>query len=282
MTELLHNAFVAYLRAFPISKGKERLLRLLWQSLSFGSYHRSTKLKGNNVLVHCDLTKWIQRHIYFYGEYEPEACRFWSKRARSSRVILDVGANVGVYSLLAAAANPDAAIYAFEPTLEVFDTLRRNVAANGFTNIFLHQKGVARTTGEAFLHHCGGIDGANEGMNYVSDEPSDAEKILTTSLDDFCGQNGIERIDLMKIDVEGGEFDVLRGAESLLRQQKIAYIFFELVEWAANRGGHSTGGITELLRGFGYVLHKLVNGELTLLAPNETSVESVIAIPAGR
>lgn len=282
MRELIHQIFLAYLRLSPSHRGKERLLDCLWRPLSFRRYQRVRRLKGTHIVVDCDLTKWIQRHLYFFGEYESEACFEWAERARSADTIFDIGANVGVYSLFAAESNPNAHIYAFEPTPEVFSSLERNIAANQFANITVYRAAVGIHSGVTYLHRCGGIDGANEGMNYVSSDRASLEQVETTTLDDFCANQRIRRIDLLKIDVEGGEFDVLRGARTLLQQQRIDCIFLELVEWTANRGGHSTNGIAELLRKFGYGLHKLVKKKLVPLQPNETSIESVIAFPALR
>src|SRR5258708_2750333 len=108
MKELLHQAFKGYFRIFPIHQGKERLLNRFWRPFSFGNHRRATRLKQREISVECDLTKWVQRHLYFFGEYEPENCRYWSRMAARADVIIDVGANVGIYSLTAAVANPKA------------------------------------------------------------------------------------------------------------------------------------------------------------------------------
>ena len=130
-----HRALKAYLRHFPLQKGKERVLNSLWQPLSKGNFERRTQLRHFDAQIMCDLTKWIQRHIYFYGEYEPVVCGEWMRHSRSARVVVDIGANVGIYTLIAASVNPRADIYAFEPTQAAFDRLCANIAANGFRNV---------------------------------------------------------------------------------------------------------------------------------------------------
>ncbi len=67
----------------------------------------------------------------------------------------------------------------------------------------------------------------------------------------------------MKIDIEGGEYDALLGARRLLQAKTIGCIFIELIEWAANRSGHSTKDIKEIFRNAGYDMFTLRGNELT-------------------
>jgi FkbM family methyltransferase len=248
-----------YLRSFPISKGKSRMLNLLWRPLSFRQYKRQVTLDQADIVMLCDITKFVQRHIYFYASYEHEYCDYWIGLARNSKVIFDVGANVGIYSLLGGTANSRAKIYAFEPTQELFDTLLANIRRNGLQNIIPNLAAVGNIDGQGFLHECRGSDGSNEGMNFVTTRISQGSDKLTqiVSLQSYCQRNQISRIDLMKIDIEGGEYDALLGAMSLLREQAIGYIFLELSEWAANRSGHSTSDIKHLLWKNGYQIYQL-------------------------
>lgn len=211
--------------------------------------------------MRCDITKLLQRTIYFYSGYEHDYCNYWMKLASESRIIFDVGANVGVYSLLGAAANSQASLHSFEPTAEVFEALKANIEINGLNNIVTNQAAVGSSNGFGFLHQCAGSDGSNEGMNFVTStnlEESDAVTPLI-SLDAYCQNNAIDRIDLMKIDIEGGEYDALLGAQNLLRKRAIGSIILELSEWAAKRSGHSTADIKGLLHDVGYKLYRLRN-----------------------
>lgn len=258
---LAHEMFKAYLRYFPIRRGKERILRRLWKPLVFGKYRRSARLKAIPVQVDCDLTQWIQRHLYFFGEYEPERTYHWMRLAVCARAIFDVGANVGTYSLAAASVNPRAIINAFEPSPDLFELLCANARNNDLQNITAHQVAVAEVTGVAFLHCCQGIDGANEGMNYVSsarERDSDVE-IKRISLDDFCKQHRLSEIDLLKMDIEGNEYAALLGAKDLLGDKRIHCMFLEVNNWALARAGSSPTQIKDLLQRAGYNLFTVAN-----------------------
>ena len=280
MKQLGLAALQWYVRHFPISKGKTRLVSLLWKPLLSGHTQRQTVLRQADVKLECDLTKYIQRRLYFWGAYEEETCAYWIRLSKESRVIFDVGANVGLYSLLAAWANPRSEIHAFEPTPDLVAVLANNVRLNRMQNISIQPLAVGDSEKTGFLRLCAGSDGTNEGMNYVvgsMHEDSDLP-VAVVSLDHYCQKHEIERIDLMKMDIEGGEYDALVGAQQLLQKQAINCIILELIDWAAERSGYSTYAIKRLLADFGYQLFRFGSRELMAVAAEDVTVgENVIA-----
>jgi len=212
-----------------------------------------------DIKLRCDLTKFLQRHLYFFGGYEKEYCDYWMKLAPHAAIIFDIGANVGLYSLLAAAANPASRIHAFEPTPEIGEAFRENIRLNHLKNIVVNSLGVDNRSGEAFLQRFMGGEDIYDGMNFISPQPLENANlpINVIAIADYCRQNGITRIDLMKMDIEGGEYDALLGAKNLLESQAIGCIFLELVESHANRSGHSTVEIKRLLTNAGYQIFTL-------------------------
>ena len=275
---LAHNALRGYVRSFPVQKGKQRVVTALWKPLSFGQYQLQSALKYQNLRVHCDLTRLIQRQLYFWGSYEDELLQEWMQRAHESFTIFDVGANIGIYSLTAAAAHPHAEIHAFEPTPELVHALTGNVQLNGLHNVIINRTAVGGADGSGALHRCEGSDSSNEGMNFVTPEEATAstnetnadhtaqnDTVQVVSLDSYCRAHNISFIDLMKVDVEGGEYDVLAGAQTMLSEKAIGCIFIELAEWAANRSGHSVRDVVRLLTQAGYALFHLDSSGLVPL-----------------
>ena len=212
-----------------------------------------------DIKLSCDLTKFLQRHLYFFGSYEKEYCDYWMKLARKATTIFDVGANVGLYSLLAAAVNPASRIHAFEPTPEIGEAFCENIRLNNMQNIFMNALGVGNSNGQAFLQRFMGGEDIYDGMNFISAQKSESANlpINVTTIADYCRQNGVARIDLMKMDIEGGEYNALLGAKNLLEAQAVGCIFLELVESHANRAGHSTVEIKRLLANAGYQVFTL-------------------------
>lgn len=143
--------------------------------------------------------------------------------------IFDVGANVGQSAKVYAQRFPFSAILSFEPGVEAFRQLERCVSA--FRNVRCIQLAFAAEAGTSQL-----IYGDDSSMNRIApdrldEELSDAghsERVVRETVDGFCERHGIQRIDYLKIDTEGADLDVLRGAERMLRNAMIGVIEVEV------------------------------------------------------
>lgn len=260
---MIHHMLTAYTRSFPFQKGKQRVLSLLWKPLCFGNYQRKVELRQARVEMFCDVRNLIQRQVYFFSAYEEENCAHWIKLVPAAHTIFDLGANVGLYSLLASSVNPRAAIHAFEPTPKVFGILSKNAELNQFKNIKLNQLCVGDEEGVAFLNFCQGDDQSNEGMNFITAQiAQNTVEVTQVTLDEYCKQHEIQQIDLMKMDIEGGEYKALLGAQQLLARKAIKCIFMEMVEWSANRAGNSTNDIKALFSKYDYHFYQLAGQRL--------------------
>src|SRR5258706_1997858 len=141
---------------------------------------------------------------------------------------------------------------------------------------------VGQFTGVGFLHDYTGSSGNNEGVNFVTleQEGSDTTPVSVISLDDYCAQRAIDHIDMLKLDIEGGEYAALLGAESLLKRKAIKLIFLELYEWAANRSNSSTTDIKRLLKEANYSLYQLHKNKLHAVNNNNPETDhNFIALP---
>jgi FkbM family methyltransferase len=125
-------------------------------------------------------------------------------------VIVDVGANIGAFSILAAHYYPHAKIYAFEPEPANFEILKKNIALNKLTNIVPICKAVSSKEGKATFYLSGT---ANHGMHSLQDFQSKGQKIEveTTTL------NSLGHIDILKLDCEGGEYEILENGVNARR-----------------------------------------------------------------
>jgi len=247
---VFENVLMMYARRFPIRRGKLRVIDSLWQTaLSDQSTHRLATLKHGRLKMSCDLREMLQRQFYFFGTYflEEDVLSCWATAAKQSKVVFDVGANAGIYSLAALAIQPDAVIHAFEPTPEIAARLRATAKLNGLENLYVHEVAVLSKGGHANLKRFRGELGNNEGMNFVSQDisDSDAERVQTVCLDQFCRDRSIDCVDLLKVDVQGHEHSALKGAEQLIRAGRVGTIFMEL-NWARSAG--ATCAATESVR----------------------------------
>lgn len=234
---ILERLLVLYARRFPVTRGKLRAVNALWR-LAAGPHgtDRLATLTHGGFTMPCDISEMLQRQFYFFGTYllEDEILECWKGEARVADIVFDVGANAGIFSLAALAVKPDAVVHAFEPTPEIAARLRRTAAANALAGLHVHEAAVAGCDGHASLHRWRGESNSNEGMNYITvADLSGAEIVPTVSLDSFCAARGIERIDLLKLDIQGQEPLALSGAAGLLAAGRIGTIFTEL-SWASD------------------------------------------------
>lgn len=145
--------------------------------------------------------------------WEKNSIHLWVELCKNSTIILDIGANTGIYSLIASTISPQATVYAFEPVSRVFKRLDYNNRLNSFS-INCIEKAVSDYTGEAVIfdtdaEHIYSVT-VNRNLNHP-DLPVKEVPIETITLDDFVELHNIKNIDLIKIDVEKHEPLVLSG-----------------------------------------------------------------------
>src|SRR6202453_3393171 len=209
-TSTFENLWILYARQFPIRRGKLRVIDSLWRAaVGDPNTHRLATLKHGRFKMPCDLGEMLQRQFYFFGTYfmEEDTLRCWETAAKGAKVVLDVGANAGIYSLAALAVQPDATVYAFEPTPEIATRLRATAKLNGLGLLHVHEAAVLNKNGQATLQCFRGEFGTNERMNFILRDLGDSgtERVQAVCLDQFCQDRSITHIDLMKIDIQGQE-----------------------------------------------------------------------------
>jgi FkbM family methyltransferase len=152
-----------------------------------------------------------------------------------AKAIFDVGANIGATSLTYRRLFPDAVIHAFEPFPGAFGKLAARFANDG--RVRCVPKAVSSSSGVASLH-VNSMDVTNalspildEAFGYLPDNFAKAGSVPveTTTLDDYCRAEGVDRIDILKMDAQGSELDILRGGERLLSQGRVGLVYTELI-----------------------------------------------------
>ncbi|MDP7510867.1 MAG: FkbM family methyltransferase [Dehalococcoidia bacterium] len=152
------------------------------------------------------------------GRYEQETTSLFQSIIEPGTVVIDVGAHVGYYSLLAARnAGPAGKVYAFEPEPANHSLLVKNAELNGYDNIVPLRKAVSNRVGSSTLYLTSLDNGRHSTYRHESTQTG-SEVVETTSLDAFLESEGWPPVDLVKVDVEGAEMDVLAGMEQLLQR----------------------------------------------------------------
>ena len=201
----------------------------------------------------CDQRDSVAREVSYTGCYEPQETQLASRILRPGDVFVDVGANWGYFSLAAAHwVGPKGRVIAFEPEPRLYRMLGSNIAANGITSIETHQTAVAAGPGRlsfaAFV-----ADDGNWGRSRAIG-PGDVMDFEsgTVSLDDALDGAGVGTVQLVKIDVEGGETGVLAGMRSGLASARYRYVLLECHPALLAERGESARECVDALLAAGY------------------------------
>lgn len=208
--------------------------------------------RDNNIKLICDIDdkRIIPIEILNFGDYEQECMDMMLRLIKPGYTVLDIGANIGWYSINLAKRIKNIKIYAFEPIPKTFNYLTRNIEINEVVDVDKYNFGLSDEDKELiFYYDCEGS--GNSSITNLSEKENIQQvqgKVIT--LDHFIESKNIS-IDFIKCDVEGAELLVLKGGEVTLKKYK-PIIFTEMLrKWAAKFNYHPNQ-IIELLKNIGY------------------------------
>ncbi len=165
--------------------------------------------------------RWIAKsatHGCWAGTYESPVQQLFRRHLRRGSVVLDIGANAGFYTLLAAKlAGATGHIHAFEPLPRNLHYLQQHVRLNGLANVTVHPIAVSASSGRAQFHTT-----THASMGRLG-KAGDLD-VETASLDDLLASLRITMPDFIKMDIEGAEGEALRGATTLLSHSPMTIV----------------------------------------------------------
>ncbi len=215
----------------------------------------------------------------FREDYEPELMLL-EQYLKPGMVFVDGGANTGVFSFTAARlVGREGRVLAFEPGARCFDALRISQELNSFEHMKIINQALSDQSGRARLYHCLGQENS---FSLGVDGNAASDEITTVTLDEIAKREQIARIDFIKLDVEGAEELVLRGAQAVLDKWR-PIVLFEVNREAAGRLNLNADGACQLLRDHGYELFSLDDElRLTQAVVLPDGVRNLLAMPKVR
>jgi FkbM family methyltransferase len=189
--------------------------------------------------------------------YEADELRIALSLIKDGDYVLDIGANIGFYSLAIAKRYPHSFIHAFEPIPETFEKLVDNSAQ--FKNIYAHNYPLTDKYETIKFFYDRSEPGAASMRNIRETDKAIAIKVNTQTLDGLA--QFFTRIDFIKCDVEGSEIFVIKGGIEAIKEHKPIILMEMLRKWTA-KFGYTPNDTIKLLRGMGYRCYRIVNGKL--------------------
>lgn len=193
--------------------------------------------------------------VVYCEDFEREERRFLNRYLKQGDVFVDVGANIGIYALIAARrVGSTGHVYAFEPCSETYERLVTNIELNGLANVSHYRLALSDRAAETQMTiSVDGFDAFNSLARPVMGKELRLETVTCTTWDSFAVGHGlIGRVTMMKIDVEGWESRVLRGGYDALRRTDAPVLQVEFFDEACVSAGSSCNAVYRLLEELGY------------------------------
>lgn len=199
-------------------------------------------------------------HVRVFND-DPGLIAYLERTVRRGYTVVDIGACIGATCLVAAKfAGPTGRVFAFEPEDGNYARLCHHIKLNGAANVEAVQRAVGATNGMATLHvFAPDRRGWHSLAKFEAEgvRPIGQQQVSCVTLDAFCDERKLSYINLLKVDVEGAETDVFRGAEALLRAQAISCIVFEISHVPLRAMGHRPDDVLAPLLRWGFTLYTL-------------------------
>ena len=228
----------------------------------------------------------ICRSIFVTGLYEPNEFFWLSHTLKPGMSFVDVGANLGLYTLFAARRVSDSGrVIAIEPSSREMQVLRRNVELNSLENVSLLNVAVSDHAGDVELLIASADHAGHNtlGAFGYDTELANRERVGLNRLDDVLESASVKRVDVIKMDIEGAELAALRGSSATLERDRPC-LLLELSDRALNHQNATSAEVLTLLDGHGYEMYTF-DGSSGCPAPLQRKdyfdSENIIAVRKG-
>lgn len=255
-----------------MKKGLTKFIKKVYQTVPFKqslftiikkihtpSFYRLLRIKGiidveyapsKYFKLNSDYHLFMENELFwlgFNGGWEKKSLALWIKLCENSNTIFDVGANSGIYSLISKSVNKNARVFAFEPIKENLKLLRSNNQLNNF-DIKINEVGVSNKNGEAKMYALPNTVNYMTSINLNRYGSKDVVEITIpiVTLATIIEQNKIEKVDLIKIDVEEHEYQVLEGLGPYIQKMMPTFLI-EII------GNENAKKIQELFKNLNYI-----------------------------
>jgi FkbM family methyltransferase len=198
------------------------------------------------------------RLLYYRGLAEERLILRLRRLLKPGMTFIDVGANEGLYSVIAAhCVGPSGRVLAFEPQQSLAERFWENVTMNRLGNVIREPVALGSTPGVSKLFQTSRRD-MHATLRLRPDERSVGPDVMVTvrTLSDVLREHGVASVDGMKIDVEGGEIEVLEGFDHWMKAAPPRFIFVECIDVHLARFGHRSRDLISFLQERGYALYQ--------------------------
>jgi FkbM family methyltransferase len=227
-------------------RGRVPIFQALFRR-AFRKVHRTISVRDfdGDLTISLRLSEHMQRRMFWMGYYNRDIVALLDRMLTPGMVLIDVGANIGEISLVAAKrVGPEGRVIAFEPVDRIADVLESNMARNGLRQALAVRYGLSdHNTSAPIYASCGQGEqnDENDGLGSLygaAAETAPLQYVTLRTLDDYLEENPLDRVDFIKIDIEGAELPCLRGSARTIERFR-PMLIIEVQRASATMAGYS-------------------------------------------
>lgn len=270
-------------KRMPVKPFSSLLSKQYFRYINSGNDRSIVTKRIYGINYELDLREVIDNAMYIEGSREPDTSHALKILCKHGHVVLDIGANVGSHALpMASYVGDEGKVYAFEPVPWAMKRMKRNLELNNFRNMVLEPIALSDTNEEVEMKFRASFKlGSNSGVGgggKIDDSwwnECEQVKVRMETLDSYVSKHNITRIDLIKLDVDGFEGKVIRGALRTFRHLKPIIIMEVAPAWTEMRGDNMKDVLQDIAQ-LGYKFYQEINFE-----PIMNISELIDALPPG-
>lgn len=255
MWDVLYKVVHAWVRRTGPHPGRGYLIKLAAWLKNGECIHELAP----GVKVYLNLYR--EDHVaYWTDRYEENGeVSVFAQLIQPGMTIVDVGANIGMYSLIAAQkVGKQGRVLAFEPVPEIHERLRRNIELNNAANVTPFCIAISNCQGSMQFYV-----GRNDSVGSLYRQLGEGViQVNTATLDDVLQEQGVDRVDMVKLDAEGAEYRIIEGMDRLLRRADRPVLLVEHNFTALKAAGSSADQLFNRIVGYGYEAYLVHKGQL--------------------
>ena len=283
---------IPLLHQLPMTRIKLLIARTLYRVLKIMLRTEHHVIRRGGVSYEVDLSEGIDLSLFLFGNFQNYIIKKTNFFLPHDAVIFDIGANVGSMAFRFAQLAQRGWVYAFEPTNYAFTKLLRNLSLNPelakrIIPVQLFISDQSESNHQIVAYSSWKVDGTASGTHPLhGGTVQSAESVPAVTIDSFCKEKEIQRVDLIKVDTDGHELQVLTGAHETL-EKYLPYIIFEIGLYVMEERNVTFEQYFKYLSSFGYSLINSKNSE-TITIDNFLkqiplrSTTDIIAVPPKR
>lgn len=231
---MLFQKIYKFILRRPFFKGQDRLFSYLFKKNKLNQGWQTVKPLQNSFIINCDTATWIGAKIVYTGDYETAFKEVVKSFLKKGDYVLDIGANIGFHTLFfAEIVGEQGKVTAFEPVPYNYQALQHNISLNNFSHITAMNIALSHKNEQIYI--AADEKSINPGTFNLFDQSGNT--LITCCIGDEI--TGDQKVDFMKIDVEGYESFVIQGLLETIKKNRPTIIF------EYDKGYHQKTGLTE-------------------------------------